>query len=103
MARVDLYLQGKDSALEEIIGRYSQIIYRYAYALIRNHQDTEDLVQEAFINAFRGMPRFRKESSLGTWLHQIVYRKFLDKQRAELSSLKVRFHVLVAANPKPVV
>jgi len=63
---------GNQAAFDEIIARYSERLYRTAYALLDSHHDAEEVVQEALFRAYRGLGSFRGESSLGTWLQRIV-------------------------------
>jgi RNA polymerase sigma-70 factor (ECF subfamily) len=52
-----------------------------ARRLLRDHSAADDVVQEAFVNAFRGLAKFRGESSLSTWLHRIVVNAALGRLR----------------------
>ncbi len=63
---------GDESAFVEIIARYRSKTFSIAQALLRNHADTEEIVQDTFIRAHRGLARFRGDSSLATWLHRIA-------------------------------
>ena len=63
---------GDESAFVEIMTRYREKIFAVALALLRNHADAEEIAQDTFIRAHRGLARFRGDSSLATWLHRIV-------------------------------
>jgi RNA polymerase sigma-70 factor, ECF subfamily len=56
-------------------------LLRYALVLTRDHDQAADLVQETALRAWERAEQFRGESALGTWLHQIMYRRFLDLAR----------------------
>jgi RNA polymerase sigma-70 factor (ECF subfamily) len=56
--------------------------YRLAYDLTGNRHDAEDLSQDAYIRAFRGLPGFRGESKWSSWLHRITLNTFLDQRRS---------------------
>lgn len=56
-------------------------LLRYALALTRDSDAAADLVQETMLRAWERADQFRGESGLGTWLHRIMYRRFLDDQR----------------------
>jgi len=62
---------GDESAFVEIMERHRTKIFSITHALLRNHADTEEIVQDTFIRAHRGLARFRGDSSLATWLHRI--------------------------------
>lgn len=63
---------GSGQALEQIVATYRPRLHALALRFTRNHHDAEDIVQDAFLRAFRAAPEFRGDSSLGTWLHSIV-------------------------------
>src|SRR5687767_12082556 len=63
---------GDESAFVEITAHHREKIFSIAYALLRNRSDAEEIAQDTFIRAYRGLARFRGESSLATWLHHIA-------------------------------
>jgi RNA polymerase sigma-70 factor (ECF subfamily) len=72
IALVRRFNAGDESAFVEIMTRYREKIFAVALALLRNHADAEEIAQDTFIRAHRGLARFRGDSSLATWLHRIV-------------------------------
>ena len=65
-----------------LVRRYSARMLAVARRLLRNEEDARDAVQEAFMNAFRALPRFRADAKLSTWLHRIVTNAALMKLRS---------------------
>lgn len=63
---------GDDDAFAEIVTRYRERLFSVAFALLRNHADAEEIAQDTFVRAHRGLARFRGDSSLATWLHRIT-------------------------------
>ncbi len=63
---------GNQAAFLEIMERYREKIYRIARAVLRSHLDAEEITQDTFVRAHRGLARFRGDSSLATWLHSIA-------------------------------
>lgn len=63
---------GDQNALVELMRRYNQRMYRVARSILRNDDDAEEAVQEAFYCAYRAMPKFRGEAALSTWLVRIA-------------------------------
>jgi len=63
---------GDEPAFVEIMTRYREKIFSVALALLRNRADAEEIAQDTFIRAHRGLARFRGDSSLATWLHRIA-------------------------------
>jgi RNA polymerase sigma-70 factor (ECF subfamily) len=72
---------GDAQAIEHIIRRYNRKLYRAARAILRDDAEAEDAVQEAYLQAFRGLESFRGESSLGTWLTRIAANEALMRRR----------------------
>ena len=63
---------GDESAFVEIMTRYQEKIFTIVLALLRNRADAEEIAQDTFIRAHRGLVNFRGDSSLATWLHRIA-------------------------------
>ncbi|MEM9160904.1 MAG: sigma-70 family RNA polymerase sigma factor [Verrucomicrobiota bacterium] len=63
---------GDEAAFEEMVSRYWDRIYAMVHKLLRNTQDAEEVTQDAFIRAHRGLEKFRGDSSFSTWLYQIA-------------------------------
>lgn len=64
---------GDEGAFVEIVGLYRSKMFSAAYALLRNQGDAEEIAQDTFIRAHRGLAAFRGDSSLSTWLHRIAF------------------------------
>ena len=72
MALVRRFTAGDESAFVEIITRYRERIFAIAFSMLRNRADAEEIAQDTFIRAHRGLGGFRGDSALGTWLHRIA-------------------------------
>jgi len=64
---------GDEAAFVEIVGRYRAKIISIAQGHLRNYADADEIAQDTFIRAHRGLARFRGDSSLATWLHRIAF------------------------------
>jgi RNA polymerase sigma-70 factor (ECF subfamily) len=69
---VDRFKNGDASAFDEMVSRYWGRIYSMVHQLLRNSEDAEEVTQDAFIRAHRGLVNFRGESAFSTWLFQIA-------------------------------
>jgi RNA polymerase sigma factor (sigma-70 family) len=69
---IDETLQGNVRSFSNIIVKYQDRIYTLVVRSIKNQEDAKDLTQNVFINAFSSLKKFRKESSLPTWLYRIA-------------------------------
>lgn len=75
---------GSRDAFDELVKRHQARIYRLVRVLTSGDEDAEDLAQETFVRAFRGIARFRGDSAFGTWLHRIainVIKSHLSRRR----------------------
>ena len=72
LALVEAARTGDADAVEALVRRYQVRIFNFARTLTVSDGDAEDLAQETFIRAFRGVRRFRGESSFKNWLYTIA-------------------------------
>ncbi len=63
---------GERAALESLMRRYNQRLYRVARSILRSEADAEEVVQDAFFKAYCAITKFRGDASLSTWLVRIV-------------------------------
>lgn len=69
---------GDDDAFRVLVERHSRAIYRAAYRITGNAADADDVVQEAFLRAYRAANSFDARASFTTWLHRIAINCALD-------------------------
>ncbi len=72
---------GEYRAFDILYRRYVRRVHGFAYQLTGNAAEADDLTQEVFIGAFKGMQAFRSQSSVLTWLLSIAMRRWRDMQR----------------------
>jgi RNA polymerase sigma-70 factor (ECF subfamily) len=78
---------GDREAHYQLYKLYSKAMYNTACRITNDPDDAEDVLQEAFISAFRNLKHFRQDATFGSWLKKIVINKainFLKKKRTEL-------------------
>jgi len=66
------FKEGSRERFDELVKIYTQKLYRLAYGLLGNHHDAEEVVQDSFVRAYRGLDHFRGDSSFETWMHRIT-------------------------------
>lgn len=71
---------GDRVAVDELLARYEQTIYRFGLRMCGNEDAAREVLQETLLAAFRHLPGFRGDAALSTWLYQIA-RSFCIKQR----------------------
>ena len=72
-ALVRRFNAGDEDAFVEIVTRYRKKMFSIALRHLRNHADAEEVAQDTFVRAYRGLARFRGDSSLASWLHRIAF------------------------------
>ena len=72
---------GDTDAFAEILDRHGPAMFRYARRLLNDHGDAEEVVQDAFVAAWKALPDFRGDATLRTWLFTITGRKAVDVLR----------------------
>jgi RNA polymerase sigma-70 factor, ECF subfamily len=72
---------GDRSACDECIVEHAPGVFSLALRLVRNKAEAEDVMQETFLSAFRGIDRFDGRSSLRTWLYRIAYNAAMMRLR----------------------
>jgi RNA polymerase sigma-70 factor (ECF subfamily) len=98
-------IAGDGDAYRVLVDRHSRSIFRLAYRMTGNAQDSEDVVQETFLRAYRHLHRWEACSSFGTWLYRIAANYSLDllrqrKQHRE-ADIEESQHVLPSQSPGP--
>jgi RNA polymerase sigma-70 factor, ECF subfamily len=71
--------RGDQEAFAAVIHHYDPGLRALAYRLLGDRDRMDDALQEAYVKAFRALPRFRGDSKLGTWLYRIAYNACLDE------------------------
>jgi len=73
--------QGDPVAFEELVIMHQKLIYNLAYRMMGNEEDACDVVQEAFLRAFKSLKKFNMKSSFSTWLYRIASNICIDQLR----------------------
>jgi RNA polymerase sigma-70 factor (ECF subfamily) len=69
---------GDREPFDQLVVLYQRDVYRLCYRYVNNHEDANDLTQEAFLKAWRGIKRFRGHSAFSTWLYRIAVNACLN-------------------------
>ena len=73
--------QGDSRGFAELYRKYSKAMYNTSLRIVNNTGDAEDVVQEAFTDAFRSLEDFHYKSTFGAWLKRIVINKSINYLR----------------------
>jgi RNA polymerase sigma-70 factor (ECF subfamily) len=82
-ALVAACLAQRAGAFELVVERHRRAVYQLCYRFVGNHEDASDLSQDVFLRAYRGLRRFRGQSTLATWLYRIGVNVCLNRVSAK--------------------
>ena len=71
--------EGDINLFEVLVRKYNPLLYKIGRSYGFNHQDVEDLMQDAFVAAYRGLNGFENRASFKTWLARIMLNDFYRK------------------------
>jgi len=79
--------KAKEKAFNYLVSTYQEPIYWHIRKLVLLHEDANDVTQNCFIKAYKGIKNFKGKSSIKTWLFSIAYNEsmnFLNKKKRRL-------------------
>ncbi|NNF99132.1 MAG: sigma-70 family RNA polymerase sigma factor [Desulfobacteraceae bacterium] len=82
---------GDEAAYRELIRCYRDKLYRIAYGITLDEEESRDIIQDVFLLVFRKISKFKGESKLTTWLHRITVNQCLNLKRRWKRRFR-RFH-----------
>ena len=102
-------LQKRDeTAFEELLRQYEKKVYTLCFRMCGNSEDAEEAAQDTFLALWRGIDRFRQESSLSTWIYRLASNACIDllrRRKKQGSSLSLDdeelFLDVVDSAPRP--
>jgi RNA polymerase sigma-70 factor (ECF subfamily) len=78
---VEQVCNGNREAFRNLVERYQQYAYQIAFRILKNHQDAEDVSQEAFVRIYQSIKSFRREAKFSTYLYRTVANLSLNVLR----------------------
>ena len=75
--------RGDADAFEQLVAAYRNQVFRLALRMCGNEADADEVAQEAFLSAWKGLPNFRGESRFSTWLYQLTTHAAINLMRRE--------------------
>lgn len=89
-ALVDRAQAGESSSFDELARRYAGRVFHLTRRILGDPDEAEDALQETFLSAYRGLPKFKKEAKFSTWIFRIATNAALmrlRKRRPDVISL----------------
>jgi RNA polymerase sigma factor (sigma-70 family) len=92
---------GDQGAHQSLYKLYAKAMYNVGYRITRSEAEAQDVLQEAFISAFRNLHRYRGDSTFGAWLKRIVVNKAINALgRRKMEPIPENEHWDVAEEPE---
>ncbi len=100
---IDKILNGDKQAFRYFVRQYKDIAYNLAMSIVKNTHNAEDVVQEAFIKAFKGLKSFKKNAKFTSWFYRIVVNEafmYLRKNKIDFVDIDNQSIVLATEETK---
>jgi RNA polymerase sigma-70 factor (ECF subfamily) len=78
---IDKVISGDLSAYTYLVDKHKDMAFSVALRIVRNREDAEEIVQDAFVKAYQNMDAFRNKSKFSTWLYRIVFNAAISRTR----------------------
>ncbi len=82
---IDACLANDRIAQKKLYDRYKKAMYTLAYRITNDFELADEALQDAFLNVFRNLSKFRRESTLGAWIKTIVVRTSIKTLKKKVS------------------
>lgn len=92
---LDLFDQGGSSshkAFTLLVRKYQELTYWQIRRMVKNHEDSNDIVQNVFIKIYKALPKFKREAALYSWIYRIAYNEtidFISKHKKRLNNVTI--------------
>ncbi|WP_439184168.1 RNA polymerase sigma factor [Carboxylicivirga taeanensis] len=85
---VKLIRAGDVGAFSQVIDKYQHMAYTLANSIVKNHQEAEEVAQDAFFKAYRSLNKYKGDAEFSTWLYRIIYNTAISKLRSRKAETK---------------
>lgn len=82
-------LNGETHLYEQVMRKYNSQMYHISMSIVNDDKEAEDVMQTAYINAYRQLPNFKFQSSFNTWLTRILINESLLRKKRKIKLEKV--------------
>jgi RNA polymerase sigma-70 factor (ECF subfamily) len=86
--------RGDEAAFADMVRAHDAALRRLAFHLLGDRDAMDDVLQEVYVKAHRGLSGFRSDAALRTWLHRVTYNACLDELRRRRGRVQVPLHEL---------
>lgn len=85
---IDEVLAGNIASFQTLLYKYKNMVFSLVYNIVMNREDAEEITQDSFLKAYKGLAGFKKKSSFSTWLYRIAVNAALNKKKLKVFSIK---------------
>ncbi|HEX7287384.1 MAG TPA: RNA polymerase sigma factor [Candidatus Angelobacter sp.] len=94
-------LAGDRDAFRLLVDRHGRTLFRVAYRMTGNQQDSEEIVQETFLRAYKALDKFEMRANFGTWIYRIAVNRTLDFLNAKKTQMQTKDTYQIGDDPDP--
>lgn len=97
---IDLVRSGHPEIYEEIVKRYEKKLFSYVYRLVGNKEETEDILQNVFVKAYRNIRTFDIERKFSSWIYRIAHNEAINFLKKRSKKKFVSWEDIVTSKDK---
>lgn len=98
---IDRARQGDTSAFGQLVRTYQDRLFTSVFHVVQQHEEAEDIVQDAFVQALLKLQTFRGKSSFYTWLYRIAFNAAVNRRRRQDRGLSIEHGFEAAGRELP--
>lgn len=98
---INLLQVGNQTAFSQLLDNYQQKVFGTCISFIPNKEDAEDVAQEVFLEIFKSISKFKRDSKLSTWIFKITTNKCLEFIRKKNAKKRFAFMQTILGNEIP--
>jgi len=91
---------GDRDAFDVLVARHQRAVYRVCFRFVRDHAEASDAMQDAFVKAWRALPRFKRDAAFATWLYRVTVNTCLSRLAARRPPLVALADAAIVADPR---
>jgi len=95
-------IKADPSAYNTLLNEYQQKVFATCISFVPNKEDAEDIAQEVFLEVFRSISKFKRNSKLSTWIYKITTNKCLEFIRKKNTKKRFAFMKVVLGSEIPI-
>ena len=91
---------GDRDAFDVLVLRHQRAVYQVCFRFVRDHAEASDAMQDAFVKAWRALPRFKGDAAFATWLYRVTVNTCLSRLAARRPPAVPLAHAAIVADPR---